>query len=91
MGVLKPPFQKNPCKGFVETAKSYPETYTPELPHLVTKPPHITTKEKLHNIQCFFCGSFKGDVVLSRVFFLAFEILCLMRQTTLQSINIEDK
>ena len=31
------------------------------------------------------------DVVLSRLFFSAFEILCLMRQTTLQLINIEDK
>ena len=30
------------------------------------------------------------DVVLSS-FFSAFEILCLMRQTTLQSINIEDE
>ena len=49
------PFQKNPCKCFVETATSYPEPphLVPEAPHLVTKPPHLTTKAKLNNILGF--------------------------------------
>ena len=86
MGVLKPLFQKNPCKCFVETATSYPEPphLVPELPHLVTKPPHLTAKAKLHNM--FFCGRFMRDVVLSKLFFFQ-HLKSLLNETNNTAIN----
>ena len=69
----------------------------PELPHLVTKPLHLAIKAIFFFFFFWgggggdFCGRFMRDALLSRMFCSAFEFLCLMRQTTLQPITIEDK